>query len=197
MSKLHRIISLAGIETTGASIGDIVEQIGSPASGCILCSGLVVKKPWGGIRLSIPMQNLSQAPESGTFGAAITSPHGKTPTALPQGAPSSPSNGSAGTLVPPEAKEDSSTHTKPSTGIDKDKRKYRFTPKTYQDGTLDHYRLMESLPARLPPDLEHAAKKLLFPGQRGAKDELQDLREVIKSVQVYIDFKAAQMERDR
>lgn len=83
-----------------------------------------------------------------------------------------------------------------STSHDKDKSKYRFIPLVYQDGTLDHYRLMASLPVRLDPALEHAAKKLLFPGQRGAKSELQDLEEVIKSIQVYIDYKAAQTERD-
>lgn len=165
MSKLHRIISLAGIETTGATIGDIVEQIGSQSEGFILCSGLVVRKPWGGVRLSIPMQNLSQAPESDIFGAAITSPHGKTTIALPQGAHSSPSNGSAGTLVPPEAKEDSSTHTKPSTGTSHDAHyaSMAVEPVTVSEMMMEN----EAIPAKAR---YHAAKAVEYFTRAGRKE---------------------------
>ena len=165
MSKLHRIISLAGIETTGASIGDIVEQIGTPASGFILCSAISATKPWGGVRLSIPMQNLSQAPESDIFGAAITSPHGKTPIALPQGAPSSSSNGSAGTLAPTEAKEDSSTHTKPSTGTSHDAHyaSMAVEPVTISEMMMEN----EAIPAKAR---YHAAKAVEYLTRAGRKE---------------------------
>lgn len=71
---------------------------------------------------------------------------------------------------------------------DKQVKSYRFVPITYSDGTMDHYRLMDSLPVRLSPEVEHAVKKQLFPGCRGVKSEIEDLEEAIKTLRIRVEF---------
>jgi hypothetical protein len=66
------------------------------------------------------------------------------------------------------------------------KTKYRFIPKTYKNGEMDFYRLIDSLPVRPSPEIEHALKKQLFTGQRGHKSELQDLKEAKLSIEMRI-----------
>jgi len=66
--------------------------------------------------------------------------------------------------------------------------KYRFVPKTYANGEMDFYRLMDSLPVRPAPEIEHAVKKLLFTGQRGHKNEIQDLIEANLSIEMRISY---------
>lgn len=68
------------------------------------------------------------------------------------------------------------------------KTKYRFTPKTYKNGEMDFYRLIDSLPVRPSPEIEHALKKQLFTGQRGHKSELQDLKEAKLSIEMRISY---------
>lgn len=68
------------------------------------------------------------------------------------------------------------------------KTKYRFVPNTYANGEMDFYRLVESLPVRPAPEVEHALKKLLFTGQRGNKNELQDLKEAKLSIEMRISY---------
>jgi hypothetical protein len=38
------------------------------------------------------------------------------------------------------------------------------------------------------PEIDHALKKLLAPGKRGVKGELQDLKEAIQSIEARIDY---------
>ena len=52
---------------------------------------------------------------------------------------------------------------------------------------VDVYRVLYAFPSGCP-DIDHAIKKLLAPGKRGAKDELQDLREAIQSVEARINY---------
>lgn len=66
------------------------------------------------------------------------------------------------------------------------KTKYRFIPKPYANGEMDFYRLVDSLPIRPAPEIEHALKKQLFTGQRGHKSELQDLKEAKLSIEMRI-----------
>lgn len=72
-----------------------------------------------------------------------------------------------------------------------DKSKYRFTPKVYSDGTMDCYQLVRSLEAAqgeaIDPAIEHAIKKLLFGGKRGAKDKLKDWKEAKLSIELAIE----------
>lgn len=68
------------------------------------------------------------------------------------------------------------------------KTKYRFIPKTYYNGEMDFYRLVDSLPVRPAPEIEHALKKQLFTGQRGHKSELQDLKEAKLSIEMRITY---------
>ena len=62
-----------------------------------------------------------------------------------------------------------------------------LTPQKYaikiNDCTIDVYDIFRGLPNRLDPAIEHAVKKLMNPGQRGAKDFAQDCREAIVSIQ--------------
>jgi hypothetical protein len=71
--------------------------------------------------------------------------------------------------------------------MDQDKKKYRFTPVTYEDGTMDHYCVARSV-GGLDSDVDHAVKKLLFAGRRGAKDKLRDLKEAKKSIEASIEI---------
>jgi hypothetical protein len=52
---------------------------------------------------------------------------------------------------------------------------------------VDVYRVLYAFPSGCP-DIDHAVKKLLAPGKRGSKDELQDLREAIQSIEARIDY---------
>lgn len=66
--------------------------------------------------------------------------------------------------------------------------KYQYFPKTYKNGTMDHYRLMDSLPNRPSPEIDHAIKKLCFSGLRGVKSETQDLEEAKQSIEKRIEY---------
>ncbi len=70
----------------------------------------------------------------------------------------------------------------------KDPNKYAYTPKTYENGTMDHYLLMESLPKQPSSPIDHAIKKLTFAGTRGVKDEVQDLEEALQSINKRINY---------
>jgi len=53
--------------------------------------------------------------------------------------------------------------------------------------TVDVYRVLNAFPSG-SPEIDHALKKLLAPGKRGAKSELQDLKEAIQSIEARIDY---------
>jgi hypothetical protein len=53
--------------------------------------------------------------------------------------------------------------------------------------TVDVYRVLNAFPTG-SPEIDHALKKLLAAGKRGAKDELQDLREAVQSIEARIDY---------
>lgn len=53
--------------------------------------------------------------------------------------------------------------------------------------TVDVYRVLNAFPSG-SPEIDHALKKLLAPGKRGVKDELQDLKEAIQSIEARIDY---------
>ncbi len=53
--------------------------------------------------------------------------------------------------------------------------------------TVDVYRVLNAFPTGAP-EIDHALKKLLAAGKRGAKDELQDLREAVQSIEARIDY---------
>jgi hypothetical protein len=52
---------------------------------------------------------------------------------------------------------------------------------------VDVYRVLNAFPTG-SPEIDHALKKLLAAGKRGAKDELQDLREAVQSIEARIDY---------
>jgi hypothetical protein len=52
---------------------------------------------------------------------------------------------------------------------------------------VDVYRVLNAFPTG-SPEIDHALKKLLAAGKRGAKDELQDLREAIQSIEARIAY---------
>jgi hypothetical protein len=52
---------------------------------------------------------------------------------------------------------------------------------------VDVYRVLNAFPSG-SPEIDHAIKKLLAPGKRGVKSELQDLREAIQSIEARIDY---------
>jgi hypothetical protein len=52
---------------------------------------------------------------------------------------------------------------------------------------VDVYRVLNAFPTG-SPEIDHAVKKLLASGKRGAKDELQDLREAIQSIEARINY---------
>ena len=56
-----------------------------------------------------------------------------------------------------------------------------------QRATIDVYRVLHAFPTGLP-EIDHAVKKLLAPGMRGAKDRLQDLREAVQSIECAIKY---------
>lgn len=53
--------------------------------------------------------------------------------------------------------------------------------------TVDVYRVLNAF-GPLPPETQHAIKKLLAPGKRGAKDEKQDLLEAIQSIEARLQY---------
>jgi len=53
--------------------------------------------------------------------------------------------------------------------------------------TVDVYRVLNAFPSG-SPEIDHAIKKLLAPGKRGVKSELQDLKEAIQSIEARIDY---------
>jgi len=53
--------------------------------------------------------------------------------------------------------------------------------------TVDVYRVLNAFPSG-SPEIDHALKKLLAPGKRGAKSELQDLKEAIQSIEARISY---------
>ena len=52
---------------------------------------------------------------------------------------------------------------------------------------VDVYRVLNAFPTG-SPEIDHSVKKLLAAGKRGAKDELQDLKEAIQSIEARIDY---------
>lgn len=52
---------------------------------------------------------------------------------------------------------------------------------------IDVYRVLNAFPTS-SPEIDHSVKKLLAAGKRGAKDELQDLREAIQSIEARINY---------
>jgi hypothetical protein len=52
---------------------------------------------------------------------------------------------------------------------------------------VDVYRVLNAFPTG-SPEIDHALKKLLAAGKRGEKDELQDLREAIQSIEARISY---------
>lgn len=52
---------------------------------------------------------------------------------------------------------------------------------------VDVYRVLNAFPSG-SPEIDHALKKLLAAGKRGAKDELQDLKEAIQSIEARIAY---------
>lgn len=53
--------------------------------------------------------------------------------------------------------------------------------------TIDVYRVLHAFPTGLP-EIDHAVKKLLAPGQRGSKDRITDLREAAQSIECAIKY---------
>jgi hypothetical protein len=53
--------------------------------------------------------------------------------------------------------------------------------------TVDVYRVLNAF-GPLSPEIDHAVKKLLAPGQRGVKDEKQDLLEAIQSIEARLQY---------
>jgi hypothetical protein len=52
---------------------------------------------------------------------------------------------------------------------------------------VDVYRVLNAFPTG-SPEIDHSVKKLLAAGKRGAKDELQDLKEAIQSIEARINY---------
>jgi len=52
---------------------------------------------------------------------------------------------------------------------------------------VDVYRVLNAFPSG-SPEIDHSIKKLLAPGKRGVKSELQDLSEAIQSIEARISY---------
>lgn len=52
---------------------------------------------------------------------------------------------------------------------------------------VDVYRVLNAF-GPLPPEIQHAIKKLAAPGKRGVKDEKQDLLEAIQSIEARLQY---------
>lgn len=63
--------------------------------------------------------------------------------------------------------------------------------RTIRAEAIDVYDVLTAFDVRNPA-VQHAVKKLLAPGQRGAKDVLTDLREAMQSIE-----RAIQIEEER
>lgn len=53
--------------------------------------------------------------------------------------------------------------------------------------TIDVYRVLHAFPSGMP-EIDHALKKLLAPGQRGVKSQVTDMREAIQSIECAIKY---------
>lgn len=59
--------------------------------------------------------------------------------------------------------------------------------KTIKGVTVDVYDVLRAFEVTSPP-IQHAIKKLLMPGNRGHKDQLQDVQEALQSIQREIEY---------
>ena len=59
--------------------------------------------------------------------------------------------------------------------------------KTIKGVTVDVYDVLRAFEVTSPP-IQHAIKKLLMPGNRGHKDQLQDVQEAMQSIQREIEY---------
>jgi len=59
--------------------------------------------------------------------------------------------------------------------------------KTIKGVTMDVYDVLRAFEVTSPP-IQHAVKKLLMPGNRGHKDQLQDVQEAMQSIQREIEY---------
>lgn len=59
--------------------------------------------------------------------------------------------------------------------------------KTIKGVTIDIYDVLRAFEVTSPP-IQHAVKKLLMPGNRGHKDQLQDVQEALQSIQREIEY---------
>jgi len=59
--------------------------------------------------------------------------------------------------------------------------------KTIKGVTMDVYDVLRAFEVTSPP-IQHAVKKLLMPGNRGHKDQLQDIQEALQSIQREIEY---------
>lgn len=59
--------------------------------------------------------------------------------------------------------------------------------KTIKGVTIDIYDVLRAFEVTSPP-IQHAVKKLLMPGNRGHKDQLQDVQEAMQSIQREIEY---------
>ena len=59
--------------------------------------------------------------------------------------------------------------------------------KTIKGVTIDIYDVLRAFEVTSPP-IQHAIKKLLMPGNRGRKDQLQDVQEALQSIQREIEY---------
>lgn len=62
--------------------------------------------------------------------------------------------------------------------------------RTIRAEAIDVYDVLTAFDVRNPA-VQHAVKKLLAPGQRGAKDALTDLREAMQSIERAIQIEEA------
>ena len=143
--KLYIVTDNASLSSIGLHVGDVVEAVLENAEFAHVVPVKTLEK-WKLDKLSIHPSNLAP------FYAAQEDPY-------------SPSNGLAGTLVPPEAKEDSSTHTKPSTGTSHDAHyaSMAVEPVTISEMMMEN----EAIPAKAR---YHAAKAVEYFTRAGRKE---------------------------
>jgi hypothetical protein len=65
--------------------------------------------------------------------------------------------------------------------------KYRHSPITRADGTIDHYCYMQMI-SMDNSAIDHAIKKLTHAGKRGEKSRVQDWKEAIMSIESAIEI---------
>ena len=66
--------------------------------------------------------------------------------------------------------------------------------KTIKGVTVDVYDVLRAFEVASPP-IQHAVKKLLMPGNRGHKDQLQDVQEAMQSIQREIEYLTIEREQ--